>query len=374
MTMRLVFLYTNLRAASCGCDRDWIREATLSSNPYAVNFWTEGIGWWIAELKNRGVIDDYIVFMESTISPGRYPLAYGSEFWTIPHMNDIAKYIRSDDVILARGGFRPWPPFLQAMNERKQWVLFYRANTHRGKWPYWDVVLDDLISAPARYGDRLHVDYVKPVTPSLFYPMPGLKRRWDIIVNASHIHEKKGQYKAIDAVASFKKNFGKDLSVYLPGGFYGGEGTRKIPEVIKKHSLKVALPGMVSRVELRKQYNQAKLYVHLGVGGQNDRGCLEAMACGLPVMLATPDRFAPFVSKNSEFCTVLPNVQNPQVVAQALADFLSRYDEKIHSRVRDYFVKENGEEVAVSRMTRLFSFLRSHPVADRKAILHEYGV
>jgi len=58
--------------------------------------------------------------------------------------------------------------------------------------------------------------------------------------------------------------------------------------LVEHQKLDVAITGMVDRSALNAIYNKTSLYVHLGGGGQNDRGPIEALSCGCNVLLEPP--------------------------------------------------------------------------------------
>ena len=63
--------------------------------------------------------------------------------------------------------------------------------------------------------------------------------------HASHIHDKKGQWKCVEAVIEYEKKYGSKLSGVMPGGFYGGEKTRQAFDKIPKYKLALWTPGMI---------------------------------------------------------------------------------------------------------------------------------
>lgn len=373
--MKVIFLYANIHGAGGPSKRRWLEERPSSSCLYGKHFPEEGIGWLISELCRRHVIDDYIVVHESTSNPGVQKLPDGKDFWTLPHIDDLKPFIKAGDIILARGGFKSWIPFLINLQKSGHWIVFYEANTGRTGWPYWDVILNDLIDKPTNGGGRLHLNYSKPVVPTLFFPTPLSPKRFDVIVNASHIHDRKGQYKVVQAAIFYRRLFGEHLQVVIPGGFYSGTKTNAISRTIVDHGLSIKLPGMVPRGVLNQLYNQSRMYVHLGGGGQNDRGCLEAMRCGLPVLLANPPRFAPFVYANPEFCRVVKNSDDPSTVATEIHDMLQSLatNDGVFNRCAEYYEKENGSEMAFEKIAKLFGFLKTCPIANRLEILRIYG-
>ena len=369
--MRIVYLFTSLGTATLGQNVSWDPEAH-SENPSAIGMETEGMFDLLMQLVKRGTIDECFFFVESNRSPGFRRYSDKAYCRVMPHMGYLEDYIQPGDVILARGGFRPWPGFLKKRNEEKKWVLFYRAATNRGGWPYWDIVLDDLIDrtrADEKDGGRLHYLFHKPVREDIFF-FKKEERDIDLIINASHIHDKKGQWKAIDALIYYKEIYGKNLKACLPGSWYGGINTLRIPFKIKSYGLDVDTPGMVSRKVLAEIYRRSRLYIHLGGAGQNDRGCLEALACGVPILLGNPV-FHPKWMTNNPYSFITPNQVNPESLAYEIHNWLSCINIEVHPQVAKFYKATNGMEVAIRDMETILNFIRDNPIADRQKALEK---
>jgi glycosyltransferase involved in cell wall biosynthesis len=365
--MRIVFYYTSLSSGQ-PTGTNWARSEQRTQHPLFTGFPTEGLAWLLEQLKRTGVIDDYIVVLESANSPGRGTLPDGSSWFTVPHINDTLSLLQEGDVIWARGGFRPWPPFLEQMNKEGRWVLFYRAATNRGGWPYWDVILDDLIETAFQdERKRLFLPFHKPVRPEYFSPDYRQVPVYDVVLNASHIHDRKGQYKGILAAIEYQKMFGKKLRVLLPGSYYHGFYTNQIYDWVEAYQLAVTQPGMVPRQRVGVLMNQCKLYVHLGGGGQNDRGALEALRCGLPVVIGSPNYFPPFMSR-APHSIIIPDYDNPYSVANALKNKLDNYLPQWKRDVAEYYDLVNGDNVTVNCMKELLTFIAANPRPDRAKI------
>jgi len=369
---RIVYIYTSL-GNSPTPHWPWDIEKA-STNPNARNLPDEGFFYMWNRLIEKKVIDSCLSVVESSKGSGQ--ICYSDKHLCVvmPHIDHLHELLRDGDIIVPRGGFRPWPPFLEKMNKQKRGVLFYRAATHRLKWPYWDVVLDDLLDKPVRFGERLHFPFNKPIVPNLFPFRPEVKRDFDLIINASHIHDKKGQWKAINALIAYRQKFGKHLRACLPGGFYGGVETRQIQNKVRQHGLDVSIPGMVPRAALSHLFSRSKIYIHLGVAGQNDRGVMEAMSSGCPVILANTQFHAPFQYKDPRYCKVTANQHDAFVVAQEIHEMLEKWTPEWAEATAKYYQSENGvENVVLPKMEKLLNYCIRHPV-DREAILKEYGV
>lgn len=368
MPPRIVYLFSSIHNA--GVDAPWSIRSQ-SKNDLALFLMTEGWHLLWQKLIERGAISGCLCVVESNRSPGR--LDYGSNHYCIimPHIDHLDALIEEGDIILARGGFRPWPPFLKRMNDQRRWVWFYRAATNRGPWPFWDVVLDDLIPKSVQGRGRLYYAFNKPIRPDLFYYRE-VPKVYDVIINASHIHDRKGQWKAINALIAYRNKYGKSLKAVMPGGFYRGFETRQIQEKVRKHGLDVEIPGMVPRDRLSEYYSQSKLYIHLGAAGQNDRGPLEAMACGCPIILGNPKFHAPFLYADKRFCTVVRNQLNPYSVAEEIQQALSRWSVEGSVAASNYFEGHNSlENAVIGQFEKLIKFCSENPV-DRKALINEF--
>jgi len=375
--VRLVYYYVQHRAAPIHSNPKWSPEQR-SRNGYASTFFTEGAYTLFNRMLEEKIVDEVLMIIESMDHPGVYRYDNNLQNFTIRVVPEIAQteqFLRPNDIIYIRGGFKQWWEFIDRLSKKGHWILFYRANTNRGNWLFWDVVFEDLSEREAmdRYG-RAYLHFIKPTSPSLFHPME-IERPYDVCIGASHIHDKKGQWRGVQAMLSYRRLFGKDLRCILPGRVIGGARTRESMEAIPQKLLPISLPGMLQREQMGTIYNQSKLFVHLGTGGQNDRGPLEAMRCGTPVMIAHPPNHAPLVYKNPEVSAVFTDHDNFDLVAREIFERLQQCTEENRKRVFQYHEETSGiEQVILPRMSRLFNFFRQHPVKDKEALRREYGL
>ena len=333
---------------------------------------TEGYFCLLKRLVETGIVDEISVIIDSgqKLPPVEY--MPGLTGYVVPGIENAP--VEKDDIIWVRGGWKSWFPFLEKLSVEKQWLLFYGANTGRERWPFWDVIFDDLAGKDYVDGiERIHLDFRKPTNPELFRPL-AVERRYDLCIGASHIHDKKGQWRGVQAVIAYQQIFKKNLKCVMPGAFRHGVQTNQIIENIRKQGLDIDLPGMLPREELVKIYNQSKLFMHLGSGGQGDRGVIEALRCGCPVLIGFPQYHAPFTYEtNLSYVSADPD--HFSTLAHEIHERLDQSTEEKRRQVFEYHEAECGlETVILPRMKRLFTFLREHPKADRKALwegLHE---
>ena len=368
--MRLVFLYTSVSPNPVGSNSPW-NPKEETKNFYAVNgngLLSEGYFYLLKKMLEEKIVDELIIFIESAKSPGSVVLE-GIPCYVTPQIEYIEDFLREDDIIFARGGFRTWFPFLEKMKAQKRWLLLYAANTGRQRWKFWDVVFDDL-SGKHSYDihNRFFFDFKKPINEEVFEPKD-LKQIYDICIGASHIHEKKGQWKTVEAIIKYKELFGVTLKCIMPGRGNRGVNTNKIIKKVSDHHLDIYFPGMVSREEVCKIMNQSKLFVYLGGGGQNDRGPLEALRCGTPIMITNPPNHSHVVYDNPQVCAIVENSDDFNLTAHEMNDSLKATSEGKRKYVASYFQSTCGlNEVIIPDMRKLFDIIRDNPVPNIEPI------
>jgi hypothetical protein len=369
--MRVVFLYTNDGAG----DGPWDPKVESKNSFVGVHgLPTEGYFHMFLKLKEIGAIDDLIVFIESNRSPGSKVLS-GIQCYVVPVIRHVEAYLKEDDIIFVRGGFRGWyDPFLLKMKAQKRWLILYAANTGRQRWTLWDIVLSDLrTSHAADKRGRFWLLFQKPISPTVFHAF-GIPRLTDVCIGASKIHDRKAQWRVIDALIEYQKIYGKTLTCILPGSLrYRGKETPQIVPKINKHKLDVVMPGFLERKELNKVYNHSKVFVYLGNSGENDRGPLEATSVGCLTLLGGTTRHAPFLRGWPPGIKISKDPHNPAVIASEIHQMLEIHTENLRKRVAEYFNRENGfNSVVIPEMTRLFKLIRNNPVPSVEALKKEY--
>ena len=377
--MRVVFLYNSDGAAPEGSNYPWDPHAP-SHNFYATSegngLQSEGYLYMLHEMLNQGIIDDLLVFIESNRSPGYTTYFNHVKCYVVPEIGYVRQFLRKDDIIFVRGGFRSWFTFLNRMKEEQRWLLLYAANTGRARWKFWDIVFDDL-EGRHRYDIRGRFFYYfkKPINPDYFRPLYDVPKRYDICVGASHIHDRKAQWKTIEVIAEYKRLFEGNPKCIMPGRITHGVKTNDIGLTINSTRLSIDCPGMVPRKEVCMMFNESHVAVFMGQGGQNDRGPLEALQCGTPVVLAGTARHSPSIWKNNPFCTVVANPNDFTSIAKELRGVFKRNKsvKAIKAKCHDMFEKRNGlYGVILPEMERLFGILRKHPKPDIKPLINEY--
>lgn len=342
----------------------------ITNNKWANQFHTEGQFNLFKKLVEQKVIDGCSIVIESGIDSGYKKLGPGIDCYVLPRLDDILPYINDDDILFMRGGWKSWIPVIEKFVAEDRNLLFYAANTGRGRWPYWNIVADDLHDY--HYTDknnRLYWYYRKPMNQDIFYYDPNVETEYDLMIGASHITDKKGQWRAVEMLVNLKETYGFNPKSVLPGALRRGAHTNELIANIKKHNLNVELVGMLPREQLADLMRSTRVFFHAGAGGQNDRGPLEAMACGMYVGVHSPKYHAPTVYKNTSL-TFISHYDEIYVAADQLYDtILLRKDRQA---IADYFNAECGLNKCVNDFTKLINILVNQPKRNQKEILKHY--
>jgi glycosyltransferase involved in cell wall biosynthesis len=354
--MRLVFFYTQYGAAAPDKSLRW-SPADETKNFFAVEdggLRSEGYFWLLKKLKETKVFDEVLIIIESNRSPGSTYIE-GIPCIVVPLIDCVHEFLRPDDVIWVRGGFRSWFVHLEQLRKNGHWLLLYAANTGRQRWGIWHVILDDYAKTSQidRVG-RLWVKFYKPINPNIFRPK-GLPPLYDICVGASHIHDRKGQWRTIDALTCYKQAKKQNLRAVMPGRSLRGGRTSLIPKIVESEGLDLVLPGMIGRPLLCDIFNQSKLFVYLGEHGQNDRGPLEALCCGTPIIISNP-RYHQKEVYDNPYCKVVRSSDSNQVVAAMETSLKEAPDRKA---VAAHYESINGSKtVVLPKMSFLFKTIQ----------------
>ncbi len=302
--MKLVYLYTtggangDLKSYNKN-NYDYLLNDT--TNRYAKAALSDGMIKLFSELPcHNENIQCTEIFIDSVHSPGLIKINEHCRLYVIPSIWGVLEHLWPNSIIIVRGGFRNWLPLLKKLhNDRKHWMLYYRANTAHGHWPFWDITLNDLITKPCKGRTGIHIPFHKPVNESIFGYIDSpnqIPRDVDVMIGASHIHNKKGQYNTVKALEKFREIYGFSPKAVLPGGYIRSTNNQYIMDAVKNPELNIEWVGALPRPQLAHLMNRTKVFVHGGIGGQNDRGILEAACCGCEVVITNPKSVSPLIS------------------------------------------------------------------------------
>jgi len=169
--MRLVYIYVSNGSADVNNIPKWNPDV-LSQDPFTLLFPEEGFCYLFKKFIQERLFDEILIAIESSRSPGMFYISQGISGIVVPHINELKKFMRDDDILWARGGWRSWFPFLQEWHDKGRWLLFYRAASNRGAWPFWDIVLDDLKTQCDQDGiGRFYYPINKPINPDIFFQL-----------------------------------------------------------------------------------------------------------------------------------------------------------------------------------------------------------
>lgn len=362
----IVYLYTSGGAPRCDMSvtPPWDMRR-LTRNRFALAAQSDGMINMFKILSDRGHIGTFTAVIDSTISPGHIQLGHSSFLYVVPSMSWADQFITTNDILVVRGGFKPWIPFLDYIWKRREnWILFYRANTNRHAWPFWDITLNDLIDRPKSIRGRLHYNFSKPVNEDIFNITNTGNRNYDVMIGASHIHRKKGQHKTVRALQEYYHMYGEKPKAILPGGYMKSATNRIIMDIINSGDVDIEGPVPMTRPQLASAMNNTKLFVHAGYGGQNDRGILEAMSCGCQPVLFGKSHVSPIIWHYSRHIT-----QEPTDIASTVRAAL--HDTPLYSQSACAAIN-SLDTVAVPKMLKLFKFLERRPVPDRRAACERF--
>lgn len=372
---KLIYLYT-----SGGAPRRELNNLPVNWDPntetynrYARAAMSDGMIHLFKHLKDLNLIDQFIAVIDSAISPGYITLGVGSELRVVPAMGWAKHFINPGDILIVRGGFKAWIPLLNYIHSQQlNWILFYRANTSRHGWPYWDIILNDLIDTNTCIRGRLNYAFSKPVNEDIFGHIDAtntLPKEYDIMIGASHIHRKKGQYLTVQALQEYYRKYGTKPKAILPGGFMRCSTNSIIQTILRSGDVDIEGPINLPRHQLALTMNRTKLFVHAGYGGQNDRGILEAMCCGCLPLLFGKQHVSPAIWHNSAHIE-----QNPFNIADEIRKALFWYDDTLCTRnIANKYHTINGlDEVVIPKMRRLLSFIEHNPFPNRSAACRRF--
>ena len=370
---RLVYLYVSNGSSGPDNIPKWSPEL-LSVDSYTRLFPDEGFCYLFHKFLERGLFDEILVVIESSRSPGYFQISANSKIMglVVPHISELKRFMFSNDILWVRGGWRGWWEFLEKWHNLGRWLLFYRAASNRGAWKFWDIVLDDLINECSQDGiGRFYYPINKPINPNIFFPSPA-KISYDLMIGASHIHDKKGQFKILPILMEYRKQFGTDLRCVMPGSIKHGVGTSNIITLTNRFNLDINLPGMVERHHLKTLLSMSSLFVHLGGAGQNDRGPLEAMSCGTPVMLSQEKYHAPCIHSVRTPFSFHVNADEPALAARQINYALKMTCDEFRTGTYDYYQSVNGvDNIIYPQFATLFEDILQTPHEKRQNLFNK---
>lgn len=349
--MRLIFLYVQTKA-SPGVAWDSKQKA---SNYYSKRITEEGYYWMLKRMVETKIIDELVCVVESGRGQGKIEYQKNIEGWVMPDIRELQKHLRPDDIIFVRGGWKSWHDPLIEIQKAGHKLLVYAANTGRERWEFWDVVFNDLTGDnkfDAR--SRFQFDFHKPINPLYFHPFK-TELKYDLCIGASNIHDKKGQYIVIDALLRYKEIFDENLKCIMPGALRSSANTERMIRILDSEKLDIFVPGEINRCELNTVLNQSKFFIHLGGGGQGDRGPIEAMKCGCQLLLGNNRRHHKTLYQNKGICYVFPENSDAESIARRLYWEINLYNCKKRKGIADYYERKSGvETVILPEMNKLF--------------------
>lgn len=343
--MRVIYLYTSHGAAVKNSISDNWKPPVKCGQQYD-KVHGDGTFKLLEKLHKNKVITDLRIFYESNRAPGKANWVPGVYCCVIPEIRFIKPFIKEDTIFFVRGGFKTWHDLLVPY-KNKNWLMLYAANTGRERWTWWDIIFEDRnkLNIIDRY-NRYWNFYIKPTDETIFHP---LKReiKYDLCIGASHIHDKKGQWRVIEALIRYKALFGKNLRCALPGAARRGVKSNSILSKIKKYGLDVDVLGEVSKEKLCELFNESGYFVHLGTHGQNDRGPIEALACGTPLIIGSPRYHSPVINK---VAIVPDDINDFDNIAKGLNKIVKYYQGHLRKQLYDYYIQEYSFQKSYNRM------------------------
>ena len=339
--MKLLYLYTRKKA-------------------YPVEFMkTDGHFPLMRALKNAGLVDSVRLVMETgreyheTVEPG-------VEIETLRGGIDSLKLDRGE-VVWIRGAWKSWLPWIER-HRYDHWFIYYAANTGHAPWPYWHVILDDETGLNRiENGKRLWFNYHKPIHDIFHVPVSNIEPEYTLCLGASHIYDRKGQYRAFEVMKTYHRLYGIKLRCLMPGKFYSHERHTEAMRAELKDWPNVEMPGFVDRADLRNLLHKCQYFLHLNNTGQGDRGPMEAGCCGCNLILGATKHHHPYTYAPESHTKLMPEMDDYETIARYVHDNVpaARADIAAHFQANSSIT---GYVVPVFRT--LFQIFRENPEPD----------
>jgi hypothetical protein len=325
---------------------------------------TDGHYTLIQELAKRGLIESAEIVLENYTAPAPAVLADLGRVQVIetPRIETVTP----GDIIWVRGSWKPWIPWLEK-HAPTRWLIYYAANTGRGNWPWWDVVLWDL-GGGSKLGQlgKLWWTYVKTVAPG--FRNLDHEEKYDVCVGASHIYDRKGQYRILPIAKRFRELAGRDLKVIMPGSFYCRERQTQAmkTELLAGKWPNITVTGWRTRAQMVDVYNQSRWFYAATCGGQGDRCVMEAGMCGCRQIIGLPKNHAPYTYE-TPWVSFVPSGGPDDF--ESIAQFLAGPDPYHPTRreVAAYFRRFGGMDAAVESLRPLLAHMSTHK-KDRETL------
>jgi len=137
-----------------------------------------------------------------------------------------------------------------------------------------------------------------------------------ILLNVSALEREKGTWRGIQAMAGLKNRFPQLCYVILGRG----DDEPRLKEMVRDMQLsdRVLFGGTTSQLEA--YYNMADIFVMLPDAEANSIACLEAMSCGLPVVVSDRGGFVESVPTQAGF---LVDPDGPAEIEARLAELIA---------------------------------------------------
>lgn len=171
---------------------------------------------------------------------------------------------------------------------------------------------------------------------------PGVKR----LLFTGKIAEKKGVLSLLRAVnkLNYQEN---EIELTLVGGAGNEEEYKEITELAKRCKYKVEFTGRLAPVEVAKRYRNSDVFVLPSFFDAIPLVVIEALACGMKVVLTTLPGVPEFFKNNSPLANIryvkLPTIVNmDEAVEEELPDFEERLANAIAESVDDESTPDAG--------------------------------
>lgn len=368
---RLIYVHKSLNAKladQVDWNPKWKAKNPLLTEDLATDGWPD----FFEGLLERGIVDHITVAIESARGMGRKDIG-NLECYVIPNLAVLYDMIKPGDIFFMRGAYKWWIPFVTELNRRKHWIVFYSAGTRRNFWPQWDVVLYEYSKKPQGARGKLYLPFNKPINNKLFQyeekPM-----YYDLCIGASKIYDTKQQWRFVDAALAYRKKYNKDIKCVMPGVIRQSKETMRMVEVIKDNKLHVDMPGYVTRPHLAKLFNMSRIFGH-HCTGQNDRGPLEAMATGVPLLTLRDSGYcyAPWMTQDHQCCRIATRPESSVKLAEDIHKWLPLAEGKaLRQYIAKYTARNNDLEFTYEQFEKLFDHIKATGQPNRAKLIRAF--